>query len=61
MCQRNKASCPDATNRMNLSILAVPYNRGSRTRSGGLNLIRKTTVAGPLVQERQNSGGISGL
>jgi hypothetical protein len=46
---------------MNLSILTIPRASGPRTRSGGLNLIPKTTVAGPLVQERQNSGGISGL
>jgi hypothetical protein len=44
---------------MNLSILASPRGSGSRTRSGGLNLIPKTIVDGALVQERQNFIGIS--
>jgi hypothetical protein len=45
---------------MNLSILASPRGSGSTKRTGGLNLIPKTTVAGALVQEHQNLSGING-
>jgi hypothetical protein len=44
---------------MNLSILASPRGSGSRTLSGGLNLIPKTIVNAALVQEQQNLIGIN--